>query len=140
MVFKRGTKNVGFNILDISVGGTHLEQISSQFQGVFLDDTPSWKYHLTYLKNKISRALYDIKQIQKFLPKDSLKTLYLALIQPYISYGILILGRANSSIFPKTASCRKELFVLLIIKVITIIRILYSKTVKVTCINTKYVC
>ena len=31
MVFKGGTKNVDFNILDISVGGTHLEQIGSQF-------------------------------------------------------------------------------------------------------------
>ena len=46
MVFKGGTKNVDFNILDISVGGTHLEQIGYQFQektskciGVFLDET-----------------------------------------------------------------------------------------------------
>ena len=32
MVFKGDTKNVDFNILDTSVGGTHLEQIGSQFQ------------------------------------------------------------------------------------------------------------
>ena len=72
MVFKGGTKNLDFNILDISVGGTHLEQIGSQFQekttkflGVFLDETLSWKYHLIYVKNKISRALYGIKQVKK---------------------------------------------------------------------------
>ena len=57
MVFKDGTKNLDFNILDISVGGTHLEQIGSHFQekttkflGVFLDETLSWKYHLIYVK------------------------------------------------------------------------------------------
>ena len=32
MVFKGGTKNFDFIILDISVGVTHLEQIGSQFQ------------------------------------------------------------------------------------------------------------
>ena len=54
MVFKGGTKKVDFNILDISVGVNHLEQICSQFQekttnilGVFLDETLLWKYHLT---------------------------------------------------------------------------------------------
>ena len=102
MVFKGGTKKVDFNILDISVGGTHLEQIGSQFQekttkflGVFLDETLSWKYHLIYMNNKISGALYGIKQVKKFLPKYSLKTLYLALIQPYISYGMLIWGESQ---------------------------------------------
>ena len=64
MVFKGGTKYFDFNILGISVGGTHLEQIGSQFQ-----ETLSWKYHLIYVKNKISRALYGIKQVKKFLPK-----------------------------------------------------------------------
>ena len=75
MVFKGGTKNFDFNILDISVGGTHLEQIGSQFQekttkfhgGFWM--RLSWKYHLTYVKNKISRALYGIKQVKKLLQK-----------------------------------------------------------------------
>jgi hypothetical protein len=137
IVFKGGTKNVDFNIFDISVDGTHLEQFGSQFKekttkflGVFVDECLSWKYHLTHVKNKISRALYGITQVKHFLPKDSLKTLYLALIQPYISYGILIWGNANSSILKKKFVCRKELFELLIMRVITIIRILYSKSVK----------
>ena len=68
----------------------------------------SWKYHLTNMKNKISRVLYGIKQVKKFLPKNCLKTLYLALIQSYISYGILIWGNANSSILQKTVSLQKR--------------------------------
>ena len=53
--------------MEHTVGGTHLEQIGSKFQekttkflGVFLDETLSLKYHLTYVKNKISRAWYGI--------------------------------------------------------------------------------
>ena len=59
MVFKGGTKNYDFSILDISWN----------FFGVFLDETLSWKYHFTYVKNKISRGLYGIKQVKNFLPK-----------------------------------------------------------------------
>ena len=69
---------------------------------------PQGSIHLIYVKNKISRALYDIKQVKKFLPKDSLKALYLALIQPYILYGILIWGNTNSSILQKTVSLQKR--------------------------------
>jgi hypothetical protein len=115
IVFKGGNKNADFKNLYISVNGTHLEQIGSQFKekttkflGVFVDECLSWKYHLTHVKNKISRALYGITQVKHFLPKDSLKTLYLALIQPYISYGILIWGNANSSILKKNVSLQKR--------------------------------
>jgi hypothetical protein len=76
MVFKGGTKNVNFNILDISVGGTHIEQIGSQipektttFLGVFLGETLSRTNHLTYVKNKISRAIYGIKQVRNSYQK-----------------------------------------------------------------------
>ncbi len=92
-----------------------MDQIGSQFQekttkflGVFVDDSLSWRYHLTHVNNKISRALYGIKQVKNFLPKDSLKTLYLALIQPYISYGILSWGNANISTMKKTISLQKR--------------------------------
>ncbi len=115
MVFKGGTKNIDFTNLDISIDGTVLDQIGPQFQekttkflGVFMDDSLSWKYHMTHVNNKISRALYGIKQVKNFLPKDSLKTLYLALIQPYISYGILCWGNANSSTLQKTISLQKR--------------------------------
>jgi len=67
IVFKGGNKHVDFNNLNISVNGTNLEQIGSQFQekttkflGVFMDESLSWTYHLTHVKNKISRAVYGI--------------------------------------------------------------------------------
>ena len=49
-------------------------------------------------------ALYCIKQAKLFL-----KTLYLALIQPYISHDILVWENANSSILKKLCLSRREL-------------------------------
>jgi len=67
-------KHTDFNNLDISVDGSHLEQIASQFQektikfiGVFVEESLSWKYHLIHVKNKISWALYCIKQVKILL-------------------------------------------------------------------------
>ncbi len=70
---------------------------------VFLGNTIWLTWKIRFLE------LYmGIKQVKHFLPKDSLKTLYLALIQPYISYGILIWGNANSSILKKNVSLQKR--------------------------------
>ena len=60
------------------------------------------------MKNKISLALYYIKQVKNFSSKESLKTLYSALIQQYISYSILVWSNANSLIFQKTVSFQKK--------------------------------
>ena len=58
IVFNGCSKNVDFNNLNVSVDGTHLEQIGSHLQmkttrshGMFVDKSLSWKYHLTQVKN-----------------------------------------------------------------------------------------
>ncbi len=115
MVFKAGTRNIDYTNLHITIDGVHLEQIGSQFNekttkflGIYVDDSLTWKNHLIYVNNKIARALYGIKQAKNFLPIDSLKTLYEALIQPYISYGILAWGNASSTMLKKTVTLQKR--------------------------------
>ena len=53
-----------------------------------------------YQKKK-SHALFVLKQAKKF---ESLKTLYYALIQPHLQYGILAWGNARSSALQKKTS------------------------------------
>ena len=115
IIFKAGTKKCNFDNLNIIVNGTALERIGSdcnekttKFLGIYVDESLTWKYHLNHINTKISRALYGIKQAKNLLPIQSLKTLYSALIQPYISYGILAWGNANASNLQKTSKLQKR--------------------------------
>lgn len=83
------------NILT-QVGSNNREQ-ACKFLGIFIDESLSWKSHISHVCSKISRSLFALKQVKSFLPYDSLKTLYYALIQPYLAYGILAWGNASQT-------------------------------------------
>jgi hypothetical protein len=90
--------------LNLMINGNALQRVgdgchesSTKFLGIYLDEFLTWKHHIKNVKNKISRALFAIKQVKHVLPYDILRTLYLALIHPHISYGILAWGSANAS-------------------------------------------
>ena len=47
-----------------------------------------------YIKSKMSRALFMIKQVKNILPYKALESLYYTMIHPHILYGILAWGDA----------------------------------------------
>ena len=107
--------NCNFEHLKVSIKNTELCQIgttfeeqSTKFLGIYLDEFLSWKHHIHHVNNKISRALFQIKQVKHFLPVESLKTLYFALIHPHILYGILAWGNATPSVLHKTVVLQKR--------------------------------
>ena len=88
--------------LSIKINGTpliqiahNLEEKSTKFLGIFIDESMTWKYHINHVNKKISRALFIIKQVKNLLPLDCLRTLYFALIHPHLSYGITAWGNAS---------------------------------------------
>ena len=52
--------------------------------------------------------MFTINKVRNILPKQSLKTLYYALIHPHIMYGITIWGNANSIALKKTIQLQKR--------------------------------
>ena len=86
--------------------GIEFEEESTTFLGVIFDESLTWKQHINYINNKISKSLFAIKQVKHILNTDSLKTLYFALIQPHINYGILAWGNAKQSFLKHT--CKNE--------------------------------
>ena len=82
--------------------GSKFKEKSTKFLGIQIDESLSWKNHLAYINNKISHALFGIKQVKNILPIDCLKTLYFTLIQPHLTYGILAWGNVNSTALHKT--------------------------------------
>ena len=63
-----------------------------KFLGLLLDENLSWKYHLTELSKKLSRACGMFFKIRHFLPINILVYLYNSLFSPFPQYGILAWG------------------------------------------------
>ena len=52
----------------------------------------TWSAHINKVACKISRTIYTLTRLKKFLPLSILKMLYNSLILPHLSYGILTWG------------------------------------------------
>ena len=101
--------------MSLEIGGTQLMRIgndctasATKFLGLTIDDSLNWKSHVSAINSKIARAIFAIKQVKHFLPYDSLRTIYYALIHPHLSYGILAWGNAKDSILKKTILLQKR--------------------------------
>ena len=56
----------------------------------------------------MSKALFSIKQVKKSLPLECLRTLYYALIDSHLSYGILAWGNAERAVLQLTFRLQKR--------------------------------
>ena len=62
---------------------------SIKFLGVLLDENLSWKTHIKYIENKISKNIGILFKARSFLNKKSLFSLYYSYIHSYIHIGIV---------------------------------------------------
>ena len=82
---------------------------SCKFLGITIDESLSWNKHILNINSKLSRAIFVIKQVKFYLPKESLHTLYYSLLHPHITYGIIAWGNAKAtcSLLRKTQILQK---------------------------------
>ena len=66
------------------------ETTESKFLGVIVDNKLSWASHIKYISNKISKSLSIIRYLRYSFPTKILKSLYMSLVLPYISYCNII--------------------------------------------------
>lgn len=100
--------NIYINGTSLSRVGTGCEEKSTKFLGVHIDDTLCWKSHVDYINKKISKSLFIIKQASHLLSTECLRTLYFALIHPYLNYGLLAWGNANVGVLHDTIILQKR--------------------------------
>ena len=117
IVFNPHKRHLNQEHLDIHIDnvplkqiGTHSAEKNTEFLGLYMDENLSWKFHLNQVNSKISRALFSIKQAKHFLPIESMRTLYNALIQPHLSYGIIAWGNATATTIKRQTSYINEPF------------------------------
>ena len=55
---------------------------NTKYLGVQIDNSLDWKEHIKSVSTKVSRAVGLSKYAKRFLPQNSLKTLYTSIIEP----------------------------------------------------------
>ena len=65
-----------------------------KYLGVMIDESLSWKYHISYTFSRISSNIGVISKLRHYLSIGQLKQLYYNLIYPYLSYAIIAWGSA----------------------------------------------
>ena len=60
-----------------------------KYPGVLIDDTMSWKHHISYISSRISRNAGIISKLKHYLSVKQLKQVYYNILYPYKSYAIM---------------------------------------------------
>ena len=86
----------------------------TKFLGVYVDENLNWKEHVNLTANKVSKSIGIITKARFYLTMPSLRTLYFALVYPYLPYGTIVWGSTHKTTLNRLVVLRK-----CIIKVIT---------------------
>ena len=115
LVFRSAYLKCNFDNLQVNIQDTPLvrigsdcEEKSTKFLGLHVDEFLTWKHHISCIDNKISRALYQVKQARHFLPVTCLRSLYFSMIHPHLLYGILAWGNVKPSSLKRTVILQKR--------------------------------
>ena len=80
----------------IKLNGKSIKRvIKSDYLGLIIDESLSWKQYISSLKLKISSVLMAMKQVD-FLPQESLITLYHSLIESRLCYCNTVWGNCGT--------------------------------------------
>ena len=83
----------------------------TNFLGLIIDDTLSWKQHTDQLIKRMSSASYALRQVKYSLPIETLKIIYFAHVHTIMSYGVIFWG--NSSCAERYLNFKRKLSELL---------------------------
>jgi hypothetical protein len=87
--------------LDFNISSSKIQiskKTNIKFLGLLIDETLSWKNHITQLSKRLSSACYALRTITPDLSTDILKIVYHAYVHSLMSYGIIFWGNSSHSI------------------------------------------
>ena len=94
MIFHFRQRNISKIKLELFINNTKIEQVKEfDFLGIMLDECMTWNSHINKIAGKLSRVNGVLSRLKRFVPTDTLKMIYNALIQPHLNYGVLLWGK-----------------------------------------------
>ena len=82
----------------VKIDGIDLKKCESyKYLGVYFDEELSWKAHIDYVCQKVSKACGSLAKLRHCLDVDTLREVYHALIHSYLRYGLVAWGSATKT-------------------------------------------
>jgi len=87
---------------------------STKFLGLIIDNSLSWKDHITAITSKLNKACYAIRLLKMCLSMNTLRMIYFSYAHSVLSYGITFWGNSHAHHTNSISKIRKR-----IIRIIT---------------------
>lgn len=95
MVFGNLSRSADVNV---TIDGVCIERVNQvKFLGVVLDEKLSWKAHVEYVKQKISKIIGILFKVKDLFDCSLLHMLYCSMILPYFTYCVEVWGNTYSN-------------------------------------------
>ncbi len=85
----------------------HLINYLESMPGIHVDNTISWKTHITHLCSKLRSRLYIYNQVKYLMPLSIRKQYFSCLVQPVMDYECVTLGNCNRDLLIKMHNMMK---------------------------------
>ena len=96
--------------ISIKIARKHLTKAKYvKFLGLLLDESLSWKFHLSELSKKLARTCGIFFKIRSLLPINTLILVYNALFLPFLQYGIIVWGQTFTSYLEPLVLIQKKI-------------------------------
>lgn len=69
---------------------------SCKFLGVYINSSLNWNDHLSHVKSQVSKAIGSLYHLKSTVPQKILRSIYYALVQPYLLYALPLWGSNHS--------------------------------------------
>ena len=100
--------NVGGNMKLYAGADEIIRNECCTFLGMIIDDKLGWLDHVNSINIKLSRSLYILNSVKNMLPNDILRQLYYTMVQPYLTYGVILWGSTYQSYLKRTVILQKK--------------------------------
>lgn len=89
---------------------------SLKYLGILIDENFTWKEHINYVTSKIRKLIFKFYELRNILPLQTLKTVYFALIESVINYGLVVWGNAGRTSMFKLEVAQKWVIKVMLFK------------------------
>jgi len=69
---------------------------STKFLSLIINNSLSWKDHITAIMSKLNKACYSIRFLKPFLTMSTLRMIYFSYAHSVLSYGIIFWGNSHA--------------------------------------------
>jgi hypothetical protein len=91
----KNSSSLNFNIMH---GNKKIANVyNTEFLGLTLDNTLSWRTHIDTIIRKLSSASFALRVVKPFLSQDSLKIVYYSHFHSVMTYGLIFWGNSHYS-------------------------------------------